>query len=69
LIDKLSIFKKPFIIPSLPKGKTLEFNILQTWGDINYLGMTGIEIFDSEGNQINATEITANPSDINLLMG
>ena len=31
--------------------------------------MTGIEMFDSDGKKIEAREITANPSDINLLMG
>jgi hypothetical protein len=65
-------FKSPFIIPTLPKGRTIEFNILQTWGDVNYVGLTGIEIFDSQGNQIDVggpSNISANPSDINLLMG
>ena len=39
-------FKKPFSVPNLPQGKSLEFNIVDTWGDANYLGLTGIEIFD-----------------------
>ena len=50
----------------------MEFNILQTWGDMNYLGLTGIEVFDAEGNQVEINgdcDIKANPSDINLLMG
>jgi hypothetical protein len=37
------------MIPELPEGQTLEFNIIQTWGDNNYLGLTGIEIFDENG--------------------
>jgi hypothetical protein len=70
--EKIKSFKNPFLIPTLPKGKTLDFNIVSTWGDSNYLGMTGIEIFDIDGNciKINSeTDISASPCDINLLMG
>lgn len=50
----------------------LEFTILDTWGDANYLGLTGIEIFDGLGNSVELDgkrDIRASPSDINLLMG
>jgi len=30
----------------------LHFNILSTWGDVNYVGLTGIEIFSTDGKQI-----------------
>lgn len=30
-----------FIIPELPSGQHLEFNILSTWGDPHYLGLMG----------------------------
>jgi hypothetical protein len=50
--DKLQLFSKDFLIPTLPKGVKLEFNILTTWGDVNYVGLTGIEIFDSSGKQV-----------------
>ena len=69
---KLEEFKTSFLIPTLPSGKNLEFNIVQTWGDSNYLGMTGIEVFDVQGNPVKIngeTDITASPCDINLLMG
>ena len=65
-------FKSPFFIPTLPEGRSLEFNILQTWGDSNYLGMTGIEVFDMNGDAIKIngeTDIKADTCDINLLMG
>ena len=70
--NKLKTFLEPFVIPVLPKGRQLEFNIVQTWGDINYVGLTGIEVFDEQGKQIffnGKKDISANPADINLLMG
>lgn len=69
--DKMSMFSHDFIIPVFPSGKTLEFNILSTWGDMNYVGLTGIEIFDSEGVsiRIGESQITACPPDINILPG
>jgi hypothetical protein len=50
--DKLKMFNSDFMIPTLPNGSQLQFNILTTWGDVNYVGLTGIEIFDSDGNQV-----------------
>ena len=50
----------------------LELNILSTWGDSNYLGLTGIEVFDDLGNSLKVDglrDIKASPCDINLLMG
>lgn len=69
--EKMAVFENEFIIPEMPRGRKLEFNIVQTWGDINYLGLTGIEVFDGEGLPIKleASCITATPCDINLLMG
>jgi Domain of unknown function (DUF4457) len=40
------------LIPSTPVGRTLNFNILSTWGDVNYVGLTGIEIFGTDGKPI-----------------
>ena len=39
-------------IPILPKGKELTVTILETWGDKNYVGLTGIEVFDQNGKAV-----------------
>jgi len=69
--QKLAEFKQPFVIPTLPEGDKLELNIVQTWGDVHYVGLTGIEVFDERGSPIviPPSSIAANPSDINLLIG
>lgn len=69
--DKLRVFGETFIIPNLPSGSKVEFNILSTWGDMNYVGLTGIEIFDIEGNLIKIDEanISSCPPDVNILPG
>lgn len=41
-----------FIIPELPKGRSLELDIISTWGDKHYVGLNGIELFNSDGNVI-----------------
>lgn len=60
-----------FWIPKMPIGKTLVFNIISTWGDNHYVGLSGIEVFDNEGNlvKLNPEDIMANPPDINILPG
>jgi len=52
-------------------GRKLQFNVLETWGDMNYLGLTGIEIFDLDGKSVMVEEgsISAHPPDINVLPG
>ncbi|KAK7872869.1 hypothetical protein R5R35_006736 [Gryllus longicercus] len=56
-----------FIIPELPSGHLLDFNIRSTWGDKHYLGLNGIEIFCSTGEPVQVTKIWADPADINVL--
>lgn len=48
-------FSEPFFISNMPSGSKLVFNILSTWGDMNYVGLTGIEAFDIEGKSLHIT--------------
>lgn len=52
IMDEESTDETVSAIPVLPEGKKLEINILETWGDMNYLGLTGIEVFDELGMPI-----------------
>ncbi|KAL3876809.1 hypothetical protein ACJMK2_034603 [Sinanodonta woodiana] len=56
-----------FVIPELPSGKELVINILTTWGDRHYVGLTGIDIFSSTGEPVSVAKISAEPKDINVL--
>ncbi|XP_005100895.1 katanin-interacting protein isoform X2 [Aplysia californica] len=56
-----------FTIPELPSGRELVINIKTTWGDHHYVGLTGVQLFSSQGEQVQVTKIWANPSDINIL--
>lgn len=46
-------------------------NIIETWGDLFYVGLTGIEILDERGNPVNLTKdmIDACPRDMNSIHG
>ncbi|XP_074094941.1 katanin-interacting protein-like [Cotesia typhae] len=46
-----------FIIPELPSGESLTIDIISTWGDKNYVGLNGIEIFSSTGQAPIITKI------------
>ena len=60
-------------IPLLPRGQVLSIYIWSTWGDTYYVGLNGVEVFDSSGALVELddakSQITANPPDINVLEG
>ncbi|XP_065066463.1 katanin-interacting protein-like isoform X2 [Rhopilema esculentum] len=56
-----------FEIPTLPTGRNLVLNLKSTWGDRHYIGLNGVEVFTSTGELAKILEITADPSDINIL--
>lgn len=42
--------KNEFVIPELPIGRLLEIKIYSNWGDKQFVGLNGIELFDSGGS-------------------
>lgn len=61
------------VIPERPRGRVLRMYIWSTWGDVYYVGLNGIEIYDAAGAPVvladPVEQITANPPDLNILEG
>jgi hypothetical protein len=38
--------------PYLPSGFALKFLLKKTWGDLHYIGLNGIEIYDYKGEPV-----------------
>jgi hypothetical protein len=57
----------------LPIGTTLRIQIFSTYGDMNYVGLNGLEIFDDQGKILTLGQsiisIQAQPSDLGVLPG
>ena len=62
---------QPFHIPVLPSGRHVRLDIITTWGDPHYVGLSGLEMFDDRGApiRVSASSISADPADINVLPG
>ena len=55
----------------MPTGQVIKIDILSTWGDPHYIGLNGVEVFDSMGwsVSIQGSNVSAYPPDINILEG
>lgn len=53
------------------KGKSLQLNFTDTWGDLHYLGLTGLEVLgkDGEALPVSLDMMQASPSDLHHLPG
>lgn len=52
LIEPTTSGLQNFIIPTLPKGKILRIQIESNWGDEQFVGLNGIEIFDAVSSKL-----------------
>ena len=58
------------VLASSPCGQHLQLDILSTWGDPYYVGLSALEVFDECGHPIVVDEhrgVSADPADINVL--
>ncbi|XP_059893753.1 katanin-interacting protein [Gadus macrocephalus] len=57
--------------PGVYTGKSLRLELVQTWGDPHYLGLTGLEVVGRDGGSLplDLSMVTASPSDLNQLPG
>nr|XP_012806575.2 katanin-interacting protein isoform X3 [Jaculus jaculus] len=57
--------------PVMPCGFVFQFQLLTSWGDPYYLGLTGLELYDEHGERIPLSEnnIAAFPDSVNALEG
>ncbi|XP_072798923.1 katanin-interacting protein isoform X1 [Vicugna pacos] len=57
--------------PLMPCGFIFQFQLLTSWGDPYYIGLTGLELYDERGEKIRLSEnnIAAFPDSVNSLEG
>ena len=59
--------------PQLPRGQRLSLELLSTWGDAHYIGLTAIELWDAAGASLRPTDparqLHAEPAGVYALPG
>jgi protein JBTS26 len=57
--------------PRFVRGRKIEMDISESWGDMFYVGLNGIELIDDAGELIpvDAKNLDANPRDMNSIQG
>ena len=58
ILEEGSESEEGFSIPELPIGRELVINILSTWGDRFYVGLTGLEIFTALGEPAKIQDVS-----------
>lgn len=75
MIDEHPMLDSPDVATSneMPCGKVLTLQIYSTYGDMNYVGLNGIEIYDEESRLLSLNNkiasIVAQPPDLSILPG
>jgi hypothetical protein len=67
------IFPKPVLKPVVQSdgitGYKIRIEILATWGDAYYTGLTGVEVLGPDGQMLRNFQLTAQPQDMNVIPG
>ena len=73
----VALMLQEYDTPQLPTGFTFEFVLYSTYGDMHYIGLNGLEIYDLFGRPLlqnnsssrNEYQITATPASVQIIKG